>query len=186
MDQQLLIRGLGGQGILVSTKLIGAAATKAGLFALHYAAYSGEVRGGWIECTLTVSDEPIHLPPTVSRSENCIVMHPAAFDMMAARLRPGGLFMVNSSLVERRDYPLDGRVVEIPATEIGEEIGHEMAGTMAALGAYVELTGFLKLDLVMDALANVIPPHRANLIEIDRKALTAGAEFARAKVSVPA
>src|SRR2546425_726073 len=128
MKRDLVIGGMGGQGIVVSTKLLGAAATKAGLYASHYAAYSGEMRGGWVECTLAVSDEPVRTPPMVGRCQMAVVMHSNTWDRVLNRLRPDGTLILNTSFVTRRDVPAGPRVIEMPATEMGESLGAEMAG----------------------------------------------------------
>lgn len=178
MQQQLLIGGIGGQGVVVSTKLLGAVATKMGLFGLHYAAYSGEVRGGWVECALTISDKPVQVSPVVTAADSCIVMHKESYDRLIHRVRSDGLLIVNSSLIERDDYPASMKLIKVPATEMGEKIGHEIAATMCILGAYVQLTGLVPLADVKELLAQLIPPYRHRLLEIDRNALDAGAEFA--------
>lgn len=184
MRNDLVIGGLGGQGIVISTKLIGAAATRAGLYSSHYAAYSGEVRGGWVECTLAVSDLPVDTPPMVGLCRTAAVMHPNSFDRTRTRLMHGGLLIVNSSLVESYpDVPEAHTVLSMPATAMGEQLGAEMAGSMCVLGAYIELSQLVDRQLVKDLLAEILPPYRHNLLDIDRKALDAGAQYARDHVS---
>lgn len=184
MRRDLVLGGLGGQGIVISSKLVGAAAMKAGLYATHYSAYSGEVRGGWVECTLAVDEQLIQTPPMVGLCQAAVIMHPSAWDRTLNRLEPGGLLIVNASLVDREDFPqAAGTVLRIPATEIGERLGAEMAGAMVVLGAYIEATGLVEVEAVKQLLEEVLPPYRHNLLQVDREALTAGAQYAAQRLS---
>src|SRR5258707_15345068 len=136
------------------------------------------MRGGWVECTLAVSDEPVRTPPMVGRCQMAVVMHSNTWDRVLNRLRPDGTLILNTSFVTRRDVPAGPRVIEMPATEMGESLGAEMAGCMCVLGAYAAMTGFLEVELISRLLEEILPPYRHRLLEIDRNALRAGADFA--------
>ena len=177
MQDRIIMSGIGGQGIVVGTKLIGIAATNLGRYCMHYAIYGGEMRGTKCECTLTVSDAPVTSTPEVSACEAVIIMHPESFDRLQAMLVPGGLALVNSSLIHPEMDRLrdDVEWLFLPVTDIGTEKGHLMVATMVAIGAFAEETQIVPSEAIKDYLTEVIPAYRHQLLEMDRAGVDAGA-----------
>ncbi|HJN93633.1 MAG TPA: 2-oxoacid:acceptor oxidoreductase family protein, partial [Dehalococcoidia bacterium] len=169
--------GIGGQGIIVGTKLIGITATGLGQYALHYAEYGGEMRGTRCECTLTVADKPVTSTPQVSNCEAAIIMHPESFDRLVQKLLPGGLALVNSSLIDVSKLALrkDVEWLLVPATDLGTSLGHAMVSTMVAIGAFAEETQLVPAAAIADHLSALIPPYRHQLLEMDAKGIEMGA-----------
>lgn len=180
MYRDLVMSGLGGQGVVVSTKLLAEAALDQGYHAVHYAQYGGEVRGGKCECTVIVSDPGETVPSQIVLDPMAvIVVHPESFQRRHDQLRPGGLLLINTSLVKARPSRADLLAVDLPASQIAERVGHLLAANFVILGAFLELTGLVPPEAVLDRLRETLPPYRHHLIEIDRQAMAAGAEFVR-------
>ncbi len=177
MQDRVIMSGIGGQGIIVGTKLIGITATGLGLYALHYAEYGGEMRGTRCECTLTVADQPVTSTPQVSACEAAIIMHPESFDRLVQKLVPGGLALVNSSLIDvsKRTLRKDVEWLMIPATDLGTSLGHPMVSTMVTIGAFAEETKLVPAAAIADHLSSLIPPYRHQLLEMDAKGIDVGA-----------
>ena len=177
MQDRMIMSGIGGQGIVVGTKLIGVAATGLGLYCLHYAQYGGEMRGTLCECTLTVGDAPITSTPQVSRIEAGIIMHPESFDRVVSKIMPGGLALVNSSLIDvrKRELRPDLEWLLIPATDLGKAEGHLMVATMVAIAAFADETKVVPSSAIKAYLPEVIPPYRHQLLEMDARGLDVGA-----------
>lgn len=180
MQHSVVMSGIGGQGIVVGTKLVGYAATKAGRYCLHYAMYGGEMRGTKCECSMTVSDEPVDAPPLVSRPDIAIIMHPESFESLAPMIAPGGLGLVNSSLIDPASVDLrdDVEWLFLPVTDVGKDIGHVMVATMVAIAALCLETGLADVEDIRDALTDVIPAYRHKLLEMDGEGLKAGVRLA--------
>ncbi len=181
MQHSVVMSGIGGQGIVVGTKLIGHAATRAGRYCLHYAMYGGEMRGTKCECSMTVSDQPVDAPPLVSRPDVAIIMHPESFKPVAPLITGGGLGIVNSSLVDPADEELrdDVEWLFLPVTDAGKKIGHVMVATMVAIAAFSVETGMVAVQDIRGALPEIIPAYRHQLLEMDDAGLSAGEELAR-------
>lgn len=186
MQERVIMSGIGGQGIVVGTKLIGITATGLGHYAMHYAEYGGEMRGTRCECTLTVADEPVISTPQVSQCEAAIIMHPESFDRLADKLVPGGLALVNSSLVDVARKPLRADVewLLVPATDLGASLGHRMVATMVAIGAFAEETKLVPAAAIKDYLPDVIPSYRHQLLEMDAKGIDVGANSVAGGVEI--
>ena len=69
--------------------------------------------------------------------------------------------------------------MELPATEAAEAtLGNIMLATMYALGAFVRASGVVKVESVVEALPEILPPYRQKLIEANGAAVRAGAAAA--------
>ncbi len=111
-----------------------------------------------------------------------VVMNKASLDKFESAIQPGGLLVINSSLVEREPKRNDLKVIRVPANKIAEEVGTLQVTNMAALGAYVGGKGVVSLESVLAALRQMIPEHRRELLAVNEEALRQGAEVAaRAK-----
>ncbi len=87
--------------------------------------------------------------------------------------------MINSSLIDPGYTRSDVRIYEIPANELAVELGNTRVANMILLGAFIELTGALSIDSVIESLKKVLPEHRHNLIPLNRQALEKGVELAK-------
>ncbi|MGE0700117.1 MAG: 2-oxoacid:acceptor oxidoreductase family protein [Hyphomicrobiaceae bacterium] len=184
MQSSLIESGVGGQGIQVSSKLIAAAATAAGLNSMHYALYSGRVRGGVCECSVVISDGAINSPLIFEQTDHAIIMHESAIIRdLHRKVRPGGLIVLNTSIVtiEQADRP-DCEILDIPVTRMATDLGNVMAASMIAIGAYVARVGTFETQLLEDHLVELIPAYRAGLIDLNKRAIRAGADYARGRM----
>jgi 2-oxoglutarate ferredoxin oxidoreductase subunit gamma len=177
MQHVLIMSGVGGQGIVVGSKLLGIAATAQGRYCLHFAEYGGEMRGTPCECTLTLGTEPSTSPAQVSICAAAIIMHPQCFDVAVPRIAPGGLALVNASLVhpERATLRPDVEWLFVPFTEMGEAAGHPMVATMVAVGAFCAESDLVSAEAAAAALPSIIPPYRTQMIAMDERGIAAGA-----------
>ena len=90
------------------------------------------------------------------------------------KLKKGGDVFVNTSLVKDVEYRKDVNVYEIDANNIALELGNLKVANMVVLGAYLAITKVFTEDEVLDILKQKFTGSKANLIEINRKALEAG------------
>jgi 2-oxoglutarate ferredoxin oxidoreductase subunit gamma len=69
--------------------------------------------------------------------------------------------------------------MELPATAAAEStLGNIMLATMYALGAFVRASGVVEVESVVEALPEILPSHRQQLIEVNGAAIRAGASAA--------
>lgn len=195
MERELLMTGVGGQGIQLAARLLAHSLTAAGRSVQLFGSFGGMMRGGSTDATLVAADTAVQCPPTVSLAWSAIVMHDAYADGVVARLRPGGWLLVNSTvcgkpwregqgLYERpheRAQPHEAarpdeavHVLEVAATDMARELGTAAAATMVAVGAYARATGIIGLDGLARALPEVLPPYRLDQSASNARALEAG------------
>ena len=178
MNEELIIAGFGGQGIILAGRLLAQAAMRAEYEVTYMRSYGAEVRGGTANCTIVISDEPIACP-LVTSPGSLIVMNNASLSRFGPSLKAGGLLVVNSSLVEQPPQPTDTtEILSVPANELAVELGSMKAANMVTLGAYLRRRGILTVEGVADCLPHVLPEHHRKTIPLNTAALQRGAEFA--------
>ena len=108
MERELIISGIGGQGIQLASAILARAAVDEGREVQVFGSYGGMMRGGATESTVIVADGPIEAPPTIATTWSAILMHHEHADHLLACLRPGTVVLVNDSVVPEQ---ASGRVV---------------------------------------------------------------------------
>src|ERR1700678_547086 len=118
VERELMITGIGGQGVHASSVVVARAAITEGREAQLFGSYGGVMRGGNTESTVVVGDGPIEAPSTVGQTWSDILMHHDYGEPPLLRLRPGSVVLVNSTVYEA---PLDrtgSLALDVPATDI--------------------------------------------------------------------
>lgn len=177
MKVDVAFAGFGGQGVLFAGQLLAHAALAARLHTTWYPSYGPEMRGGTANCTVVISDEPIG-SPVVAHPRAAIVMNLPSLERYEPLLRPGGLLIVNTSLIERNVERDDLDAVGIPADDVAAELGHPRLTNMVLLGALLARIPVLTIDHVATTLGRVLPERHRHLLAANRAALEQGAELA--------
>ncbi|NVN98691.1 MAG: 2-oxoacid:acceptor oxidoreductase family protein [Geobacteraceae bacterium] len=178
MRNDLFIAGYGGQGVLLAGNLLSYAAIHEGLNVSFFPSYGVEKRGGAAMCTLVFSDGDTG-SPVVGHPSVSILLNQLSFDKYAAKVKPGGICIVNSTLVETGTVALDNvRLISIPMNSIANELGDPRMVNMVACGAYAAATGALKMGSLYEALKKSLPERNHKFIPANVKAIDTGAEMA--------
>lgn len=172
MKSEIVFSGIGGQGTILMGKMVCTAASKKGLDVTLAPAYGQEKRGGRASCQVVISEEIGS--PVISLADTILVMDEESFKDYEHRVKAGGTFIINSSMVEMKTDRTDITVVEIPFTEIATEVATGRSANMVALGAVVKTLDIVTLDDVKEVLKAKMKP---NLVESNLKALEAGYNF---------
>jgi Pyruvate/2-oxoacid:ferredoxin oxidoreductase gamma subunit len=173
MERELLITGIGGQGVQLAAQVIARAATLEGREVSFLGIYGGMMRGGNTDSTVVVADAPIAAPPVVSHAWSAIAMHDEFWAPVEVKLRPGGLVLVNDATFTA-DVRADVTVHRVPATEVAADLGNALGGAMVMAGAYCAITGLVGIDALVAAMRASIPPYRTQHIETNERSIRAG------------
>ncbi|MCK5074066.1 MAG: 2-oxoacid:acceptor oxidoreductase family protein [Bacteriovoracaceae bacterium] len=144
-EQKLRIAGFGGQGVLMAGTTLGYLSMGYKLNATWLPSYGPEMRGGTANCHVVLSSKTVGTP-VVEKPNVLIAMNTPSFDSFEADLVPGGLAIVNSSLVERKAKRTDINTIYVPVTEIAKSLGIQAAQNMAAVSAYLTYTGVMNIE----------------------------------------
>lgn len=178
MTYECIMAGFGGQGLLFSGKVLAHAALIEDKELSWLPSYGPEMRGGTCNCSVIVSDDPVG-SPIIAHPNILMVMNEPSLDKFEGTVAPGGTVFVDSSLIDRKVKRTDVEVVYIPATQMAKEMDAVSLANMVILGAIVEKLRCVRPETVADALRHTISARRANLLELNLKAVEAGAKFIR-------
>ena len=175
MQQEVIIAGFGGQGVLFAGQLLAYTAMDEGKAVTWIPSYGPEMRGGTANCTVVVSDEEIG-SPFVKNPTAVLAMNLPSLDKFEQLVAPGGVLVVNSSMVDRAVTRDDIKVVSLPANEIAEELGSGRSVNMVMLGALLGNLDLLPMEAIEKGLEGHLPERHKKFLEGNIKALRKGAE----------
>jgi Pyruvate/2-oxoacid:ferredoxin oxidoreductase gamma subunit len=183
-EREVLLTGIGGQGVQLAAQVLARAAVLEGRHVLLFGVYGGAMRGMNTDATVVVGEAPVQAPPLLSRAWSAIAMHDRYWAPVAPKVVDGGLVVVNDATFSA---PLDDRytVRRVPAAELAAAAGNELAASMVILGAYVGLTGLVGVDALLGGMRESVPAYRRQHLEVNERALHAGLDAVEPRL-VPA
>ncbi len=176
MTTQLLIAGFGGQGVLFAGKFIAYKGLMEEKEVSWLPSYGPEMRGGTANCSIILSDEPVG-SPIVSNPDVLIAMNLPSLDKYEDATVSGGSIFIDSTLIGRKVERSDVKAFYIPATKMANDAGIPTLANMIMMGKMIKETGMVRFDDVVDTLKKVVSAKRANLLELNIKALEAGYNY---------
>ena len=172
---QFLFSGFGGQGILFAGKFVAYKGLTDGKQVSWLPSYGPEMRGGTASCSVIVSDEPVG-SPIVSKPDVLIAMNLPSLDKFESTVAPGGIIFMDSTLIDRDVARTDVTVYKVPATRLAGENNMPTLANMILLGKILSVLGEDAPESIDAALKKVISAKRADMMEVNLRALQLGAE----------
>lgn len=173
MIEELVFAGFGGQGILLGGRLIAEAAMKEGQCATWFPSYGPEMRGGTCHCLVAFSDDEIG-SPIFSAYDSALIMNQPSLEKFAPMVRPGGLAIVNSSLIELRGPWADVQSVEVPVSELAQEVGADRSANVIMVAAYSAVKRLIQHETLEDVVRAMFAGKDDKVIDANLRGLNAG------------
>jgi 2-oxoglutarate ferredoxin oxidoreductase subunit gamma len=173
MDRSTIIAGFGGQGILFAGTVLARAAMTEGQQVLWIPSYGPEMRGGTASCTVIVGDTEIG-SPVVDRADAVVALNPPSMAKFESIVAPGGVLVVNTSLIEAEPTRTDIEIVRVPCTSLARSAGDDKLVSVVALGALLARCELVAISSVRDAIAAIVQTKRPQILAADLAALEAG------------
>lgn len=162
---EIRIHGRGGQGAVIASKILAYAFAKEGKFVQAFPEFGVERRGAPVTAFLRVSDKPINNRSKIYKPQHLIVLEPtliAAVDITSGLQKDG--FIVINSKKKPTDVGIeaaDSHVATVDATGIAlkNRLGSKVSPIVntAILGSFAKVSGFVKLQSVLEAIAEEVP-----------------------------
>lgn len=181
MQKEFLFAGFGGQGVMFAGQLLAYAAMDEGLEVTWIPSYGPEMRGGTAHCFVIISDRPIGSPVT-RHPQVAVVFNNPSFAKYEPEVALGGMLAANASLITQTSRRSDISVLNVPATQIADELGDMRLTNVVMLGAVMAAFPALPVAAIRSALNNHLPEHRRSLLSKNYLALEKGAQFAASMV----
>ncbi|MDR2898592.1 MAG: indolepyruvate oxidoreductase subunit beta [Spirochaetaceae bacterium] len=186
MKYDIILAGVGGQGVLSVAAIIAAAAMKDGLRVRQSEVHGMSQRGGGVQAHLRISDEAIasDLIPT-GRADMILSMEPLESLRYLAWLKPEGIVITASEpFINIPNYPQTEQVYEavnsLPKSRIVEteklalEAGNRKSENIVLIGAAMEHIPVSRESLGQAIYERFIAKD-SKLVDINMKALELGA-----------
>lgn len=174
MTHEIIMAGFGGQGVMAMGKILAEAALREGKNVSWLPSYGPEMRGGTANCNVIVSEDPVGAP-IVTEASAALALNRPSLDKFEKDVIPGGILVINSSLIDKKAEREDIKVYYVPANEIANEIGTGKVANMVMLGAYLAASGAVSQDTVMEVVTDIFTGKKASVVPLNKEALIKGA-----------
>ena len=185
MKIDIILAGVGGQGILSISTIIGEAAVKNGLYLKQAEVHGMSQRGGEVQSHLRISDKPIHSDLIQKGKAHLIIsVEPLESLRYIDYLSPEGWLITNTNpFINIPNYPDIEKVlneinalpnhVMLNADKIAKELGAPLAMNMVMLGA---ASGHIDIEYsaLEDAIRTIFGSKGENVVKMNLEALKAG------------
>jgi len=179
LDRDVLMVGVGGQGALLASKIMGAAAIASGLDVKVSEVHGMARRGGGVVTYVRMSGGKVRSPIVERGGADCVI----AFEKLealrwAGHLKDGGLMVMGTQeiypmpvVTGAERYPddivgmLSGgrfRLVAVDALAIAESCGDMRAVNTVLLGVYAKASGIAE-DIWLEAVKSNAPARSASV-----------------------
>ena len=169
----ILLAGFGGQGILFTGKVMAYAGLMEGKEVSWLPSYGPEMRGGTANCSVCISDDKIGSPLVVT-PDVLVAMNLPSLEKFENSVVPGGMIIVDSSIITKKVARTDVEVVYLDASKIAEDNGLKGAANMVILGRLFREKKFCSPENLDKGLQKTIPAKKMALLDNNRKAISLG------------
>jgi 2-oxoglutarate ferredoxin oxidoreductase subunit gamma len=174
---EVTFAGFGGQGIMTAGQLLAFAGMAEGKKVIWLPSYGPEMRGGTAYCTVVISDSRIGSPIINNPRALCVFNRPS-FDKFSPRVKPGGILIVNSSLINVSSDRKDLTQLLVPANDIALKAGSPKAANVVVLGALVAASTVVSLATVRNIVKDKMGAKK-EILGVNLKVLRQGYDLAR-------
>ena len=176
MNTRILIAGFGGQGVLFAGKFLAYKALIEEKQISWLPSYGPEMRGGTANCSVIISDDAIG-SPIVSTPDVLVAMNLPSLDKYENAVVPGGMIIIDSTMIERKVQRDDIKAVYIPATKLASSIDAPTLANMVIVGKLMTVCPAVSPEHIDDALKKIVSKRHINLVEINRDAIKLGQDY---------
>ena len=173
---QILIAGFGGQGVLFAGKFLAYKGPIQDKQVSWLPSYGPEMRGGTANCSVILSDTPVG-SPIITTPDILVAMNLPSLQKFVDTVAPGGKIILDSTLINAKVQRADVEVFYVPATQMAKDAGFATLANMILAGKVLKETENVSWEGNKETLEAFIPAKKANLIDVNCKALQLGYDY---------
>lgn len=189
MKKDIILSGVGGQGILSIATVIGKAALKKGLYMKQAEVHGMSQRGGDVQSNLRISDKPIASDLIATGKCDLIIsLEPMESLRYLPYLNKEGWLVTNSTpFINIDNYPSEEDLkkeldkvphkVVINVDDMAKEAGSARVANIVLLGATIPFLG-IDYETMRQSVREIFERKGEAIVEMNLKALAAGKEIA--------
>lgn len=195
MKTDIIVSGVGGQGILSIAAVIGEAAVHQNLYMKQAEVHGMSQRGGDVQSNLRISDKPIFSDLISKGKANLILsLEPMEALRYLSYLAPNGWIVTNSTpLINITDYPdaealqkaftVLPNIVVFDVEKVAKEVGSTRVSNMVMLGAATPFIG-IAYEEIENGIKRIFERKGPDIVALNLKALAAGKKIADATIHI--
>lgn len=173
MNEELIVAGFGGQGVLSMGMTLAYAGMVEDKQVAWIPSYGPEMRGGTANCTVIVSDTNVS-SPIINSYDTAIVLNQPSLEKFEPKVKPGGILFYESNNIMTPPTRKDIEIFALPAVIEAGKIGNAKTMNMIILGAFLSKKPLVSTESIMEGLSKVLPERNHHLLPINKKALKHG------------
>lgn len=171
-QKEVILSGVGGQGLIVCGTLLGEAAVLFGdRRAVLSSEYGVETRGTFAKSDVIVSDTEIYYPEAIA-PDLVLCLHQIAYTRYAGKLPENTLLVYDSDAVQ----PVEGGMNQVgyPLTTMARELGNLSTLNIISLGIVVARTGIVPPEAAKQELTQYWGRKGEKVVNLNLKAFEMG------------
>jgi 2-oxoglutarate ferredoxin oxidoreductase subunit gamma len=178
MNEEIIIAGFGGQGVLSMGKIMAYAGMMQQMEVSWMPSYGPEMRGGTANVTVILSDERIS-SPILNHFDTAILLNQQSMDKFESSVKPGGVLLYDSNGITRHPQRKDISIYLVEAaTESGKMLTTKTFN-MIVLGAFLKIKPLISFENIVKGLKDSLPVRHHHLLPVNEDAVKRGMEIVK-------
>lgn len=177
MNEEIIIAGFGGQGVLSMGKILAYAGMMQEMEVSWMPSYGPEMRGGTANVTVILSDERIS-SPILNHFDTAILLNQQSMDKFEPTVKPGGLLIYDTNGITRHPSRKDIHIWQVDAAAESARMMTTKTFNMIVLGAFLKIKPLIAIENVVKGIKDSLPARHHHLIPVNEDAVKRGMEIA--------
>jgi 2-oxoglutarate ferredoxin oxidoreductase subunit gamma len=178
MNEEIIIAGFGGQGVLSMGKILAYSGIMQDMEVSWMPSYGPEMRGGTANVTVILSNDRIS-SPIVNSYDTAIILNQQSMDKFEPMVKPGGLLLYDTNGISRHPVRDDLKVFQVEASKEAAKMGAPRTFNMIVLGAFLKIKPLVSYENVRSGLEKSLPERHHHLIPMNAEGIKRGMEIVK-------
>ena len=176
MNEEIIIAGFGGQGVLSMGKILAYAGMIQKMEVSWMPSYGPEMRGGTANVTVILSDERIS-SPILNLFDTAILLNQQSMDKFESTVKPGGVLLYDTNGITRHPQRKDIKIYRVEAAAESGKMLSSKTFNMIVLGAFLKIKPIILIENIIHGIKDSLPARHHHLLPVNEDALKRGMEI---------
>jgi 2-oxoglutarate ferredoxin oxidoreductase subunit gamma len=173
MNEEIIIAGFGGQGVLSMGKILAYSGIMEEKEVSWMPSYGPEMRGGTANVTVILSDDRIS-SPYLKLYDTAIILNQQSMDKFEQTVKPGGVLLYDPNGISHHPTRTDIEIYRIEGNKLATDMGNKKIFNMVVLGAFLKIKPIVDLENVVKGLKKSLPDRYHHLLPLNKEAIIMG------------
>ncbi len=178
MNEEIIMAGFGGQGILSMGSILAYSGILEEREVSWMPSYGPEMRGGTANVIVILSSERIS-SPIINAFDSAILLNQQSLDKFEKTVKKGGLLLYDTNGITRHPERTDIKIYQVEAAAEAAKLASTKTFNMIVLGAFLKIKPLVKFENVITGLKKALPERHHHLIPLNEEAIKRGMEIVK-------